>query len=169
MKLNLSLETLEQEFHNHEACPDKRQVEGLPDSPESPDESMSSDGFVVEEDTNEEGSISSSRVAEYLEQIQQEDHSSYFITPPGTPKRISFQPTSPLNDLEKQRKQDDSTTPRWQLPSVALGMHLHGSSIFPRGGALSQLAPGLGCNCRRVGIGRGHGCNLRFPKWYFNY
>ena len=34
---------------------------------------------------------------------------------------------------------------------------------------LSQPAPGLGCHCRRVGIGRGHGCSLRFPKWYFNY
>ena len=34
---------------------------------------------------------------------------------------------------------------------------------------LSQPAPGLGCHCRRVGIGRGHGCSRRFPKWYFNY
>ena len=34
---------------------------------------------------------------------------------------------------------------------------------------LSQPAPGLACHCRRVGIGRGHGSSLRFPKWYFNY
>ena len=169
MKLNLSLETLELEFHNHEACPKKRQDEGLPDSPESPDESMLSDVFVVKEATNEEKSISISRVAEYLEQIQQEDHSSYFITPPGTPRKIGFQPTSPLSDLEKQRKQDDPATPGWEFPPVTFGLRLPGSSVFPRGVALSQPAPGLGCSCRRVAIGRGHGCNLRFPKWYFEY
>ena len=79
MKLNHSLETLESELHNHETLPDKRQNEGFPDSPESPDESMSSDVFLVEEATNEENSISSSRVAEYLEQIQHEDRSSYLV------------------------------------------------------------------------------------------
>ena len=30
---------------------------------------------------------------------------------------------------------------------------------------LSQPAPGLACGCRRMKIGRGHGCNLRFPRW----
>ena len=34
---------------------------------------------------------------------------------------------------------------------------------------VSQPAPGLACGCRRIGIGRGHGCGLRFPRWYFHY
>ena len=169
MKLNHSLETLEPEFQNHPECADQRQNEGLPDSPESPDESMSSDVFIVEEVISEENSISSSRVAEYLEQIQQEDHSSYFSTPPGTQRKISFPPATPLNDLEKQHKQDDSETPVWDLHQRTSLPRLPGRSVFPRGAALSQPAPGLGCSGRRVGIGRGHGCNLRFPKWYFNY
>ena len=169
MKLNHSLETLESELHNHETLPDKRQNEGLPDSPESPDESMSSDVFLVEEATNEENSISSSRIGEYLEQIQHEDRSSYFSTPPGTQRKISFQPANPLNDLEVQRKQDNSITSDWELPQLTFAARIPGRGNLPRGAALSQSAPGLGCNCKRIGIGRGHGCSLRFPKWYFNF
>ena len=54
--------------------------EEVPDSPESLDESMSSDVFIVEEATNNEESITSTKAAEYLEQVRQEDSSSYFIT-----------------------------------------------------------------------------------------
>ena len=40
MKLDHSLESLELESYNYEANSNKRRDEGLPDSPESPDESM---------------------------------------------------------------------------------------------------------------------------------
>ena len=62
----------------------------MADSPESPDESLSSDIFVVETSANDKESITSSKVAEYLEKVNQEDASSYFNTPSGTPKKINF-------------------------------------------------------------------------------
>ena len=58
----------------------------MADSPESPDESLSSDIFVVEASANDTESITSSKAADYLEKVRQEDSSSYFNTPPGTPK-----------------------------------------------------------------------------------
>ena len=74
--------------------------EGPADDSESPDESLSSEIFIVEHAAHEE-SVTSNRVLEYLEQVQQEDSSSYFVIPPGTPRRIIFQPKSPLNDVEE--------------------------------------------------------------------
>ena len=48
--------------------PDSESAEKIiADSPESPDESMSSDLFVVEASANDEKSITSSKVAEYFE------------------------------------------------------------------------------------------------------
>ena len=168
IKLNSSLSSIDsnpppQQEENDEA---QTNVE-IPDSPESPDESMSSDVFVVEEAISNEGSISSSKVAEYLEKVHQEDSSSYFVTSLGTPRKINFAPASPLNDLEVRHSFGDSEDNETRFPPQ---MFLpRQTDVFPRGVALSQPAPGLGCHCRRVGIGRGHGCSLRFPKWYFNY
>ena len=165
MKLDHSLESLELQSHNYEANSNKRRDEGLPESQESPDESMSSDIFVVEEPPTGEESMTSDKVAEYLERVRQEDSSSYFNTPPGTPRRISFKFASPLNDLEEKR--NNSTTPEtsMDLPPLTFVPRQLGRCVFPRGVALSQPAPGLGCSCKSVGIGRGHGCNLRFPRW----
>ena len=39
-------------------------------------------------------------IADYLEQVAPEDASSYFVTPPGSLRRIIHQTISPLNDLE---------------------------------------------------------------------
>ena len=61
--------------------------EVMADSPESPDESLSSDIFVVENSANDKESITSSKVAEYLEKVYQEDSSSYFNTPPERRRR----------------------------------------------------------------------------------
>ena len=85
LKLDHSLESLELEYHNYETNSNKRRDEGLPDSPETPDESMSSDIFIVEESPAREESMRSDKVAEHLERVRREDSSSYFNTPPGTP------------------------------------------------------------------------------------
>ena len=147
IKLNSSLSSIDsnpppQQEENDEA---QTNVE-IPDSPESPDESMSSEVFVVEEAISNEGSISSSKVAEYLEKVHQEDSSSYFVTPLGTPRKINFAPASPLNDLEVRRSFGDSEDNETRFPPQ---MFLpRQTDVFPRGVALSQPAPGLGCHCR---------------------
>ena len=159
MRLNSSLDTLETQPSVPEANHDKRRDEGLPDSPESPDEGLCSDVFIVEEEpSNHEESITSSRVLEYLEQVRQEDSTSYFETPPGTSKKMIFLHASPVNDLEEPREPDVTTAPRTESSSMTLLPRLPGRGVFPRGVALSQPAPGLGC-C----------CSLRFPRWYFGY
>ena len=100
IKLNLSLSSINSNSYPQQERNDIAQTsEENPDSPESSDESMSSNVFVVEEAISNEGSFSSSKVAEYLEKVHQEDSSSYFVTPLGTPRKINFAHASPLNDL----------------------------------------------------------------------
>ena len=135
----------------------------MADSPESPDERLSSVIFVVETSANDKESITSSKVSEYLEKVNQEDASSYFNTTPGTPRKINFLQACPLNDLER-RVQPVTTT-----PTITSQLRAPGSVNLPTRAALSQPAPGLACGCRRLKIGRGHGGNLRFPKSYFNW
>ena len=134
----------------------------IADSPENPYESIASDIFVVEASANDEKSITSSKVTEYLEK---EDSSSYFNTPPGTPRKTSFRTTSPLNDLEERRSINVTAELGMRLPTLMPMPRHPGNNVLPRSAALSQPDPGLGCTCRRIAIGRGHGCNLRFPKW----
>ena len=164
IKLNSSLSSIDSNSYPQQERNEVAQTsEEIPDSPESPDESMSSDVFVVEEPISNKGSMSSSKVAEYLEKVHQEDASSYFNTPPGTPKKINFLQASPLNDLER-RVQTVTTT-----QTIASQLRTPGSVNLLTRAALSQPAPGLACGCRRLKIGRGHGDNLRFPKSYFNW
>ena len=153
-----SFETVESGQYPH-----SKSSEELADSPESPDESLSSDIFVVEASANSEESVASSKVAEYLEKVRQEDSSTYFNTPLGTPRKITFTPASPLNDLEKGIYTAATT------PTIASQLRAPGSVILLTRAALSQPAPGLACGCRRLKIGRGHGGSLRFPKSYFNW
>ena len=68
IKLNSSLSSIDSNSYPQQEGNDVASEE-IPDSPESPDESMSSDVFVVEEAISNEASISSSRVAEYLEKV----------------------------------------------------------------------------------------------------
>ena len=160
MKLSTSIETVESGQYPQSESPEELV---MADSPESPDESLSSDIFVVETSANDKESITSSKVAEYLEKVHQEDASSYFNTPSGTPKKINFLQTSPLNDLEK-RIQTITTT-----PSIASQLRAPGNANLLTRAALSQPALVLACGCRRLKIGRLHGGNLRFPKSYFNW
>ena len=67
MKNNSSLESLETQSQVPRVNPDERQDEGLPDSPKS----MCSDVFVVEEPSNHEESLTSSKVAEYVDKVHQ--------------------------------------------------------------------------------------------------
>ena len=153
-----SFETVESGQYPHSESSEKI----IANSPESPYESMSSDIFVVEPSANDEKTITSSKVAEYLET---EDSTSYFNTPTGTPRKTSFRTTSPLNDLEEIRSSNVTAELGMRLPTL-LPMPRHpGNNVLPRSAALSQPAPGLGCTCRRIAIGRGHGCKLRFPEW----
>ena len=65
IKLNSSLSSIDSNSYPQQEGNDVAQTsEEIPDSPESPDESMSSDVFVVEEAISNEGSIISSKVAE---------------------------------------------------------------------------------------------------------
>ena len=96
MRLNLIYESIEsEESPETDLALENMREEGHADNPESPDETLSSEIITVEQAAHEE-SVTSSRVLEYLEQVQQEDSSSYFVTLPGKPRRISFQPISPL-------------------------------------------------------------------------
>ena len=98
MKLILGYESIESgELPNSELALENLQDEGPADSPESPGESLSSEIFVVEQADHEE-STTSSRVLKFLEQVCQEDSSSYFVTPPGTPRKMYFLPASPPKD-----------------------------------------------------------------------
>ena len=122
IKLNSSPSSIDSNFHPQQEGNDEAQTsEEIPDSPESPDESMSSDVFVVEEAISNEGSISSSKVAEYLEKVHQEDSSSYFITLLGTSRKINFGPASPLSDLEVKRSFDDQEDTESQVFSPEEG------------------------------------------------
>ena len=154
-----SFETVESGQYPHSESSE----EVMADSPESPDESLSSDIFIVETSANDKESITSSKVAEYLEKVHQEDSSSYFSTTSGTPKNIDFLQASPLNDLER-RIQTVTTT-----PTIASQLRAPGCVNLLTRASLSQPAPGLACGCRRLKIGRGHGGTLRFPKSYFNW
>ena len=169
LELNISYESIDTaSLPNAESVPEVQQKEGPADSPESPDESMNSEVFIVEQ-TNSEESTTSTRILEYLEQVHQEDSGSYFSTPPGTPRKISFRPISPLNDLEEPNINHTTAVHNPGLLSTTFMMRQPGRAVFPTGVALSQPAPGLACGCRRLRIGRGHGCNLRFPRSYFNW
>ena len=146
LSLNSSLESVEPETYAPRQNPTGRQNEDLPDSPESPDKSMCSDIFVVEESPDNAESITSSRVAEYLGMVQQEDSASYFITPPGTPRKISFNPASPQNDLQEKSSIGGSEDLETRLPPWTFMRRQPGRSAFPRGVAVSQPAPGLDCH-----------------------
>ena len=71
-RLNLSYKSIEsEETPVTELSLENLREEGPADSPESPDENLSSEIFIVEHAAHEE-SATSSRVIEYLEQLQQE-------------------------------------------------------------------------------------------------
>ena len=171
MRLNSSLDSLEPELHAQQEEAVKRQDEELPDSPETSDESMNSEAeiFIVEEPATLEGSVTISKVAKYLEEAQKKDSNSYFNTPPGPLRRISFLPISLPNDVERERNYAGPSAPNVHVPQSPLLPCQPGRGFPPTRRALSQPSPGLGCSGRRIAIGTGHNSSLRLPRWFFNY
>ena len=143
MRLNTSLDSLEPEVYIQQEDTVRSQDEELPDSPEIPDKSMNSEVFIVEEPITHEESVTSSKVAEYPEQVHQEDSNSYFITPPDPLRRINFLPTSPLNDLEGGRSNAGSSVSSVLVPQLSLLPCQPGRGVRPTSGALSHPAPGV--------------------------
>ena len=131
LRLNLSYESIDSAvLPNSELVPEVPQKEGPADSPESPDESLNSEVFIVEQSNSDE-STTSTRILEYLEQVRQEDSGSYFSTPPRTPREISFQPTSPLNDLEEPSITHMTAVHNQGPLSMTLMMRQPGRAVFP--------------------------------------
>ena len=141
----------------------------LPGSPERPDESLNSEIFVVEEHAAPEESVTSSKVLEYLEQVNHEYSSSYFVTPSAPLTKLNFQQISPLNDLEERRSSAMTTITSVIAPHLSFQPRQPGRGVQPTSVAMSEPASGLGYCCKRVGIGRGHRYFLRFSRWYFGY
>ena len=151
------------------------------DSPESPDEqekgednnSLNSGVFVVEGHyAHSSKSVTSANVADYLEHVVREDASSFFVTPPGPLRRVNLRPISPLNDLEEKGTAATSSKRNnnyEQFQHQPFQFCQLGRAFRPLTVALSQSAPGLGCGCRRVGYGRGHGCTAKLANRYFRY
>ena len=115
-----SLESLEPELYAQQEETVKSQDEELPDSPVSPDESTNSEVFIVEESITHEKSVRSSKVAENIEQLHQEDSNSSFITPPDPLRRINFLSTNPLNDLEGEINNAGSSVSNVLVPQLSL-------------------------------------------------
>ena len=167
MKVDSSLESLSPEdCHNSSVeSPHSAMIENpySPDVLENSNERDADDNsgvFIVESHKpHSTDSITSTVIAEFLDQVREEDSSSYLVTPPGLLKKA----ISPLNDLEKRTYRDATT------PMLVSQPRTPGSANFPTRAALSQPAPGLACGCRRLRIGRGHGGKLRVPKSYFNW
>ena len=155
--------------------------EALADSPENPDEqekgednsSLNSGVFVVEGHyAHSSKSVTSTTVADFLEQVARENASSFLVTPPGPLRRVNLRPISPLNDLEERgiaatsSKGNNNYEPFQCQP---FQFRQPGRAFRPMTVALSQSAPGLDCGCRRVGYGRGHGCTAKLVNRYFRY
>ena len=175
MRLDSSLESLSPEdYHNSSVESPHSAMIRSPESPESPDvlevssERDADDNsgvFIVEShQPHSTESITSAVIADFLDQVREDDASAYFVTPSRPLKKVNVQPVSPLNDLEKREYKDAAT------PMLVSQLRIPGRANFPTRAALSQPAPGLACGCQRLrlGRGRGHGGNLRFPKSYFN-
>ena len=190
--LDLSLNSLETECkrmklsESYSSCetvksgqyPQSESEEEIADSPESPDPSLNSDVFVVEKPCEEEtSSMTSSKVVEFIRQATEDDACSYFESPRGPLRVWGEQKKETLNDLDEERgpavmppSRDQSVDPNvYELQYPFYQPRFPGRTIRPMTVALSQSAPGLGCDCLRVGFGRGHGCTARFEKTYFNY
>ena len=149
MRLNSKVDCLESEMgHQQEDIIETQEDEELPDSPESSEESLNSEVFVVEKHWAPEESTSSSNTLKNLEQTNREDSSSYVDTPPGPLRKINPQPISPLNDLKEKKYTGRNTTTSAFAPKLSFLPRQPGRGVRPTSVALSQPAPGLGC-CRK--------------------
>ena len=92
-------------------------------------------------------SVTSEVIADYLEQVANEDADSYYVTPPGPLKKINTKAVSPLNDLEQRSAVKASMTNSGmknsygRFPSHSFQARLPGYAARPRTVAPSQSAP----------------------------
>ena len=132
LKLNLSYESIDSvDKPSSGLALEEPQKEAPADSSESPDESLNSEVFIVEQTVHEE-STTSARILECLEQVHKDDSGSYFSTPPGTPRKINFQPASPLNDLGEPHNTHTTPAHKSGPLSMTLMMRQPGRGVFPQ-------------------------------------
>ena len=151
--------------------------EAYPPPPSKPESPSSQSGSVVEgqgtnsSDYYEEESVIDTGLAA-KEDSNKENHSPYFITPPGPLKQLEIRVNSSLNDLISPQV---SLSPRRSQREVIQQVYRQLSparqpftrQFRPMTVALSQSAPGVACSCRRIQFGRGHGC-LMSSKYCWN-
>ena len=130
MRLNSTCESLESE-ELPSTSPETTHDE-IRESPESPDQLTEEDGFVVEiHRVPIPQSITSCKVAAYLEQVHREEDGASLFETPGTPSKIVFRPISPLNDLEKEASNTSAATTSMEMPPLTLMPNLPGRSASP--------------------------------------
>ena len=166
-ELDLSIEMIQENYKRMKLESDKNSFisllseEGYP--PSNPESPSSQSGFMVEgQGTNssdyyeEESVIDTGLAAE--EDSNKENHSPYFITPPGPLKQLEVRVNSSLNDLispqvsiSSQRSQREAVNQPNKQSSPA--RQPFARQFRPMTVALSQSALGLACSCRRVHFG----------------
>ena len=145
MKLDSSLESLSPENRHNSSVESLHSA--MIESPESPDELGNSNESDADDNSGvsiveshkppSAESITSTVKVDFLEQVREEDASSYFVTPPGPLKKVNVQPISPLNDLQKRTCTIATTL------MIASQARTPGCVNFPTRAALSQPAPVL--------------------------
>ena len=170
-ELESSIEMIQEKYKRMRLESDKNSFisllseKGYPQSnPESP---SSQSGFMEEgQGTNssdyEEGSVMDTGLAA-RENSNKENHSPYFISPPGPLKQLEVRVKSSLNDLispqvsmSPQRSQREAVYQAYKQSSPACQPFAR--QFRPMTVALSHSAPGLACYCRKTQFGRRHGC-----------
>ena len=180
LKLSNSFETVESREYSNST--ENYGVGEIVERPESPDEQLeecdsmditTSGVFIVEgQKRTSTQSVTSAVIADYLEQVVNEDADSYFVTPPGPLKKINMKPTSPSNDLELRRTvrvcpaKSDMKKNYGRFPTHPFQARHSGYAARPMTVALSQSALGLECGCKRNDYGRCHGCRAKLTKKY---
>ena len=165
MKLDSSRESLGlEDFHNssvespHSAMTESQESTNVQENRYERDADDNSGVFIVESHKPPSTeSITSTVIADFLDQVREEDASSYFVTPPGPLKKVIPQPISPLNDLEAIEKISVDSEKRnnyGHSQYQSFQFRQPGKVVRPMTVALSQSAPRLDCGYRRVGYGR---------------
>ena len=147
VRLDSSLESLgPEDYHkSSDESPHSTMIE-RPESPDVLENKSRRDAddnlgvFLVEShEPPSTESKTSAVIADFLDQVREDDVSSYFVTPPGPLKKVNVQPISTLHDLEKREYKDAATLMLYSQ------LRIPGRATISTRAALSQPAPGLAC------------------------